>query len=103
MAEIKIRISDERIIEGLDEIVKQEGFSSRNQLINDILSEYIATKDKLFLHNLPSVLKAICDENLSAQQQNNAFILQKNIEIMQKILMELSDLRAIFLSDLDKN
>lgn len=102
MAEIKIRISDDKIIEGLDQIIKDEGYSSRNQLINDILSQYVIMKDKLFLQNIPPVLKAICNENLSEQQQNNAFILQKNIEIMQKILMELSDLRAIFLSDLDK-
>ncbi len=103
MAEIKIRISDDRIIEELDRIVREEGFSSRNQLINDILSEYITTKDKLFLHNLPPILRSICNENLSFQQQNNTLILQKNTEIMQRILMELSDLRAIFLSDLDKN
>lgn len=102
MAEIKIRISDDRIVEGLDKIIKEEGFSSRNQLINEILSQYVIMKDKLFLQNIPPVLKAICEENLSEQQQNNAFILQKNVEIMQKILMELSDLRAIFLSDLGK-
>lgn len=102
MTEIKIRISDESIVERLDKIIKEEGFSSRNQLINDILSQYVIMKDKLFLQNISPVLKAICNENLSEQQQNNTFILQKNIEIMQKILMELSDLRAIFLSDLDK-
>lgn len=102
MTEIKIRISDESIVERLDKIIKEEGFSSRNQLINDILSQYVIMKDKLFLQNIPPVLKAICNENLSEQQQNNAFTLQKNIEIMQKILMELSDLRAIFLSDLGK-
>lgn len=44
--EMKIRITDEQLVKQMDEVIKEEGFTSRNQFITYVISMYLASENK---------------------------------------------------------
>ena len=43
--EMKIRITDEQLVKQMDEVIKEEGFTSRNQFITYVISMYLASEN----------------------------------------------------------
>lgn len=44
--EMKIRITDEQLVKQMDEVIKEEGFTSRNQFITYVISMYLTSENK---------------------------------------------------------
>lgn len=105
--EMKIRINDEQLIQQMDKVIKDEGFSSRNQFITYVISMYLTSQNTFFLRAFPPVMREICKESIDEQSKKTEYILRKNEIQMQNMMKVLNDIRAVFYAELtesdDKN
>ena len=98
--EIKIRINDDRLIAELDRLTKEQNFTSRNKLIEHILTLYVLYKDRLFLDNLPPIIEEMCRQAVEKNTQKNDVLIRANINTLAKVERYLDDLRSIFYKEL---
>ena len=98
--EMKIRITDEQLVKQMDEVIKEEGFTSRNQFITYVISMYLASENEFFLRAFPPVMREICKGSIDEQKKNAEHLLQKNEILMQDMLRTMNDIRAIFYSEI---
>ena len=89
---MKIRITDEQLVKQMDEVIKEEGFTSRNQFITYVISMYLASENKFFLRAFPPVMREICKGSIDEQKKNAEHLLQKNEILM--IYVRYSTLRS---------
>ena len=101
--EMKIRITDEQLVKQMDEVIKEEGFTSRNQFITYVISMYLTSENKFFLRAFSPVMREICKESIDEQKKNTEHLLQKNEIIMQDMLRTMNDIRAVFYSEITEN
>lgn len=59
-SQILIRDIPQNVIEKLDEIVKKESYSSRNQLLIEILERYTTIRNELYYQSIPPIIHSIC-------------------------------------------
>ena len=100
MTEMKIRLSNDNLIKKLDELAEKENFSSRNKLIEHILTQYVTYNDKLFLDNLPPIISHMCKQAIKETTEKNELLIRANINILDKIEKDLEALRTVFYGDL---
>ena len=100
MTEMKIRLSDDSLINDLDRLTKEQNFSSRNKLIEHILTQYVTYNDRLFLDNLPPIISEMCKQAVKETAQNNEILIRSNINTLDRVERYLADLRAVFYKDL---
>lgn len=101
MAEIRIRVEQE-LLDAIDLIVSKENYSSRNQLVNEILGQYITCKNDFFIKLLPPVVTTLCSDAINNQAVNAEKILEDIVPLFIKILKDLDDLRSIFYNEIPK-
>lgn len=101
MADLSIRIrgTSQWVVDMLDKIVAEEGYESRNQLINHILEAYATSRSDFFVSALPDITRELCrtaiDELAETVRTHN-----KNIEITYKHIARIADeLRAVISSE----
>lgn len=87
-----IRDVPEELIKKLDSIYIEEGYSSRSQLIVDVLTKYAALKDRIYAEAISSVTRAIIRdeiENLDSISKASLRLIEqaslKFLEASQKI------------------
>ena len=97
---MKIRITDEQLVKQMDEVIKEEGFTSRSQFITYVISMYRASENKFFLRAFPPVMREICKGSIDEQKKNAEHLLQKNEILMQDMLRTMNDIRAICYSEI---
>lgn len=64
LTRITVRDVPQSVIDKLDKITEEKGYSSRNMLVVEILSKYAECQDALFYQSLPPIVKEICKEVL---------------------------------------
>lgn len=65
-SQILIRDVPKNVIEKLDKIAKDEGYSSRNQLLLDVIERYATVKNELYYQTVPPLIHSICKSELSS-------------------------------------
>ena len=90
MIEIKLRITNDELIRRLDEIVKKEGFESRNQLINEILALYVGAKDRFVCKVLPPVVNSICTQTINETIESSQKTLESLFTLAKKLSSDAS-------------
>lgn len=95
MADIKIRNVDPIVVQQLDDIVAQKNYSSRNELINEILTLYVTSSNVFFNKTLLPTVKFLAKEAISEHQEVIDKSLTITQEINQKILEELKKLTEL--------
>ena len=92
MPDIKIRNVDPVIIKSLDDIVVQKKYSSRNELINEILTLYVTSSSVFFNKTLLPTVTFLAKEAISEHQD----IIEKSLALAQEInLKVLEELRKL--------
>lgn len=99
MKRITVRIDDDLAIL-LESSLKSGGYSSLNQLINDLLKQYAVTQNRLFIQMLPPVIESICKDHLDRIQTENRVIQRTNERNSDLIMKKLSEIYALFLPDI---
>lgn len=99
MKRITVRIDDE-LAEMVEKSLKTDGYTSLNQLINELLKHYAVTHSKLFVQMLPAVVESICKEHLDEIQKENRIIFRTNERNSETIMKKLSEIYALFLPDI---
>ncbi len=94
MADLKIRDVDELTLKLLDEIVAKENYSSRNQLINEILRLYAAAHHPFFANALPPAVKYLSGEYLNKQRDELKKVVELTYDVNVKVLEELRKLTS---------
>lgn len=102
MAELRLRNINDDVLEALDNIVEKEKYASRNQLVNEILTQYVTCKNDFFTRSLPQIVQALCLEAIKNQNEKVDLVLDSVAPIFAKILNDLDDLRSIFYDELPK-
>ncbi len=100
MKRITVRIDDDEMLNIIDKEMKKEGYTSLNQLINELLKQYAVTHSRLFVQMLPAVVESICKEHLDEIQKENRIILRTNERNSETIMKKLSEIYALFLPDI---
>lgn len=101
MKDIMVRGVSEAVISELDKITKTEHYSSRNQLISEILELYTASHSSLFRKAITPVVSSLCFDAINKQNENNEHLVNLLLPLMTKILKSLDDIRAIFSPELE--
>ncbi len=92
MPEIKIRNVDPVVIKLLDDIVDKKNYSSRNELINEILTLFVTSSSAYFNKALLPTVQFLAKEAIAEQQD----IIEKSLAVSQEInLKVLEELRKI--------
>ena len=102
MAELRLRNINDDVLKALDNIVEKEKYASRNQLVNEILTQYVTCKNDFFTRALPQIVQALCLESIKNQNEKVDLVLDSVAPIFAKILNDLDDLRSIFYDELPK-
>ncbi|MFT3950669.1 MAG: hypothetical protein QM689_01675 [Oscillospiraceae bacterium] len=99
MAELKFRDINPTVIEQLDRIVKNENYDSRNQLVNEILTLYVASRNEFFLKALPPTVHSLCTNLITDQNEALEKTLDALIPIYRKLLDRMDELISLFRMD----
>ncbi|MBO5577409.1 MAG: hypothetical protein J5956_14095 [Ruminococcus sp.] len=99
MKRITVRIDDE-LAEMVEKSLKTDGYTSLNQLINELLKHYAVTHNRLFVQMLPAVVESICKEHLDEIQKENRIIFRTNERNSETIMKKLSEIYALFLPEI---
>ncbi|MBQ9868833.1 MAG: hypothetical protein IJM32_04175 [Ruminococcus sp.] len=99
MKRITVRIDDE-LAEMVEKSLKTDGYTSLNQLINELLKHYAVTHSRLFVQMLPAVVESICKEHLDEIQKENRIIFRTNERNSETIMQKLSEIYALFLPEI---
>lgn len=92
MADIKIRNVNPIVVQQLDDIVLKENYSSRNELINEILTLYVTSSNAFFNKALLPTVQFLAKEAIAEHQE----IIEKSLEVSQEInLKVLEELKKI--------
>lgn len=97
MPNIIIRNVDPTVIKLLDDIVDQKKYSSRNELINEILTLYVTSSSIFFNKTLLPTVTFLAKEAIAEHQD----IIEKSLAVSQEInLKVLEELKKLIdLSD----
>lgn len=99
MKRITVRIDDE-LAEMVEKSLKTDGYTSLNQLINELLKHYAVTHSRIFVQMLPAVVESICKEHLDEIQKENRIIFRTNERNSETIMKKLSEIYALFLPEI---
>lgn len=73
---ITVRGLTTEALDKLDRIVEQDNtYSSRSELICDIINKYLADKDSFVLNNLPAIVRSITEQELKKLSQSSTEII----------------------------
>lgn len=102
MAELRIRFDDDELLKKMDAIAAEEGYSTRTKFVESLISRYILYKDRMFLNELPDVVKAICKEAVLEEKNNSDILLRSYMNSLLKLQESIDSLRAVFLNELNE-
>lgn len=100
MAELKIRITDDDLLQTLDQIVSDENYESRNQLVVHILTLYCSCRDKFVINSLPTIVNNLCQEAISQQAEISSKILEIIIPLLADIDRKLQEIDVYTKNDI---
>ena len=91
-SQVLIRDVPKKVIEKLDEIAKNEGYSSRNQMLVELLERYTTVKDDIYYQTIPSIIHSICKDEIGnlnelseATIHTMALASQKLLKVAQRL------------------
>lgn len=96
MPELKIRDIDDTVVKLLDDIVAAEGYSSRHQLLVDIVTRAAVTRHPLFTDNLPPTVKYLCKESIAEQKVYAEAAMDMVAAVNIEVLEQLKKLISLF-------
>lgn len=95
MKQVMFRLNDDTVIDKLDEIVKAKGYASRNDLVNEILEEYVAVGDKMFLNALPPVIHTLCTNELNRLNEQSELTIETCTLAIKRLIYSLEKFEAL--------
>ncbi len=95
MSKILVRDIPDSVIYKLDEIVKAQGYASRNALINDVLAEYVAVGDQIFLRALPPVIRTLCNTEIKIMNEQSQLSVDVVTQAAKRLIYTLEKLEVV--------
>ena len=83
--QLLVRDVPEEVAQKLDDIAKDNGYSSRNQLIVEILQRYSILKDKTYVDALTPVLKTMMTDEI----RNLSELSRQSIQTVEAVSLKL--------------
>ena len=83
--QLLVRDVPEEVAQKLDDIAKDNGYSSRNQLIVEILQRYSILKDKTYVDALTPVLKTMMTDEI----RNLSELSRQSIHTVEAVSLKL--------------
>ena len=102
MANILIRDVDPLIIQLLDELVAAERYSSRNQLLQEIVRQYVTNRHEFFSKSLVPTVKYLAQEAISEHENYVERGLDAVANININVLKKLDKMYALFENELNE-
>lgn len=87
-----IRDVPKKVVEALDKIVKLENYTSRNQMLVDMLTVYAESRSKVFYNALPPIVKQLCVEEIDSykkQMSDTTTLAARNISLAAVQLLKV--------------
>ena len=104
MADIKIRGLTDNTIIALDNIVNNNDiYSSRNDLLVDIINLYVSSREHFFLKALPPVVQSLCTESINKNQEMLDKSLEATYNVNVAVLQKLDKIYSLFAVDISQN
>ena len=95
---ITVRDISEELIDQLDKVWVQEGYSSRSQLIVDVLQRYVKLKDKLYVDAITPVLRNMMEEEIRQLSEMSRRSVQ-TVETVSLKLLKTSQKLDLYLGE----
>lgn len=89
-----IRDVPKKVVAVLDQIVKQDNYTSRNQFLVDILTTYAESRSKVFYKALPPIVKQLCKEeitNYKKEATDTTALAARNISLAAVQLLKIAE------------
>lgn len=87
------------VTDKLDSIAKAKNYQSRNQLIVDILAQYVAVEDELFAQALTSVVKSMCKSEINYLQEQSVACVRTMALATARLLKTSQRLEEMIVDD----
>ena len=87
-----IRDVPKKVVEVLDKIVKQDNYSSRNQMLVDMLTVYAESWSRVFYNALPPIVKQLCVEEIDSykkEMSDTTALAARNISLAAVQLLKV--------------
>ena len=87
-----IRDVPKKVVEALDKIVKQDNYSSRNQMLVDMLTVYAESRSRVFYNALPPIVKQLCAEEIDRykkEMSDTTALAARNISLAAVQLLKV--------------
>ena len=97
--QLLVRDVPEEVAQKLDDIAKDNGYSSRNQLIVEILQRYSILKDKTYVDALTPVLKTMMEDEIRKLSEMSRQSIQTVEAVSLKLLKTSQKLDLYFGED----
>lgn len=102
MSQLKIRDVDEDVVAMLDNIVKSEGYSSRNELLKEIITLYVTSHSEFFNKALCPTTAFLVKENIATHQREVQAALDMTYTINLSLLEKMDKLYALFYEEISE-
>ena len=95
MDELRIRSVPDEIVARIDIITKEKGYSSRSELVIEILKKYCTLGDDFIIENLPTTIRILVNDAINKDRETLLQMQLKSFEIMTANVTLLSEIRDI--------
>lgn len=85
MTKLTVRDVPDEVVEKLDAIVQADGYSSRNDLVKNILATYVLSKENMLLNALPPIVRALCSNELKILTEQAELTMEALLEIVKRL------------------
>ncbi len=85
MADLKIRSVPKPVVNRLDLLTKEKGYSSRNALVVDILTKYAVLGDDMYFEHLPETTAILTRSLLTQDSERLEKMLEYSLATIKKI------------------
>lgn len=87
------------ISNALDRIAIEKNYQSRNQLIVDILTQYVTTQDEAFVQSLPPIVRSMCKNELNFLQEQSLTCVNTMSLAVARLLRATQHIEQLLIDD----
>ena len=100
--ELHIRGLSDKTLNELDNIMERRGISSRNDMICNIIEEYVVCNNDEIVEFLPKIVRSLCHEEIKKTSANSSEIITDVYRTMLRLIRITQKLENFLYPELDK-
>jgi hypothetical protein len=97
-----VRISNPNTLKELDKIVERRKYSSRNELISEILDNYVACNNEYATEFLPSIVQSMVSQEIKRASDNADEIINDVYQVCLRLLRVTQKFENFLYPELEK-